>query len=56
VSNLSGYSVGGSVSEISSSASSTEDSSKSKGYWSLQRIKRAYLDYLGIKREEIDEQ
>jgi hypothetical protein len=56
VSNLSGYSVGGSVSEISSSASSTEDGSKSKGYWSLQRIKRAYLDYLGTKREEIDEQ
>jgi hypothetical protein len=55
-SNLSGYSVGGSVSEISSSASSTEDSTKKKGYWSLQRIKRAYLDYLGTKREEIDEQ
>jgi hypothetical protein len=55
-SNLSGYSVGGSISEISSGSSSTEDSSKSKGYWSLQRIKRAYLDYLGTKREEIDEQ
>jgi hypothetical protein len=51
---LSGYSVGGSG--VSSGASSTEDSTKKKGYWSLQRLKRAYLDYLGTKREEIDEQ
>jgi hypothetical protein len=55
-STLSGYSVGGSTNTVSSSASSTEDSSKSKGYWSLQKLKRAYLDYLGTKREEIDEQ
>ncbi len=53
--NVTGYSVGGAATGISSSASSTEDSSK-KGYWSLQRKKRAYLDYLGTKREEIDEQ
>jgi hypothetical protein len=51
---LSGYSVGGN--SVSSGASSTEDSTKKKGYWSLQRLKRAYLDYLGTKREEIDEQ
>jgi hypothetical protein len=55
-STLSGYSVGGSTNTVSSSASSTEDSSTSKGYWSLQKLKRAYLDYLGTKREEIDEQ
>jgi hypothetical protein len=53
---VTGYSVGGALSGISSSASSTEDSTQSKGYWSLQRLKRAYLDYLGTKREEIDEQ
>jgi hypothetical protein len=53
---VTGYSVGGALSGISSSASSTEDSTSSKGYWSLQRLKRSYLDYLGTKREEIDEQ
>jgi hypothetical protein len=53
---LSGYSVGGSAEAVSSSASSTQDSSDKKGYWSLQRLKRSYLDYLGTKREEIDEQ
>jgi hypothetical protein len=50
---LSGYSVGGSV---SSGASSTQDSSDKKGPWKLSRHKRAYLDYIGTKREEIDEQ
>jgi hypothetical protein len=53
---VTGYSVGGALSGISSSASSTEDSTSNKGYWSLQRLKRSYLDYLGTKREEIDEQ
>jgi hypothetical protein len=53
---LSGYSVGGATNTVSSEASSTELPGKSKGYWSLQRLKRSYLDYLGTKREEIDEQ
>jgi hypothetical protein len=54
-SNLSGYSVGGSGSGRTSSAQ--DDGTKSKdGYWSLHKLKRSYLDYLGSKREEIDEQ
>ncbi len=54
--NQTGYTVGGSAEAVSSSAASTQDSSEDRGYWSLQRLKRAYLDYLGTKREEIDEQ
>jgi hypothetical protein len=53
-SNLSGYSVGGSGSGRTSGSSS--DDGKKTGYWSLQKLKRSYLDYLGTKREEIDEQ
>jgi hypothetical protein len=53
-SNLSGYSVGGSGSGRTSGSSS--DDGKKTGYWSLTKLKRAYLDYLGTKREEIDEQ
>jgi hypothetical protein len=50
-----GYSVGGSGSGRTSG--SGDDGTKSKdGYWSLQKLKRSYLDYLGTKREEIDEQ
>lgn len=30
--------------------------SDDKDYWSLEKCKRAYLDYLGSKREEIEEQ
>ena len=51
---LSGYQVGGGGA-VSSAASSTDDK-PTKGYWSLEKLKRAYLDYLGTKREEIDEQ
>jgi hypothetical protein len=52
-----GYQVGGAVTGgISSEASSTPETQTGKKYWSLQRLKRAYQDYLGTKREEIDEQ
>jgi hypothetical protein len=47
-----GYEVGGSGS--GGSTSTAEESSK-KGYWSLGRLKQSYQDYLGNKREEIDE-
>lgn len=33
-----------------------EGTSTTKDYWSLEKVKRAYLDYLGSKRDEIDEQ
>jgi hypothetical protein len=52
-SNLSGYSVGGGG---TGGSSSSADDGKKTGYWSLHKLKRAYLDYLGSKREEIDEQ
>jgi hypothetical protein len=52
-----GYQVGGAVTGgISSEASSTPETTTGKKYWSLQRLKRSYQDYLGTKREEIDEQ
>jgi hypothetical protein len=47
-----GYAPGGTASGPSSS---TEKPSKD-GYWTLGKLKRAYQDYLGSKREEIDEQ
>jgi hypothetical protein len=50
-SNLSGYAVGGGSGGVSSS-----EDEKGKTYWSHTRLKRAYKDYLGAKREEIDEQ
>jgi hypothetical protein len=53
-SNLSGYSVGGSGSGRVSG--SNADDGEKTGYWSLTKLKRSYLDYLGTKREEIDEQ
>jgi hypothetical protein len=53
-SNLSGYSVGGGGAV--SSSSSSDDGTKKSGYWSHAKLKRSYLDYLGTKREEIDEQ
>src|SRR5262245_12464239 len=40
----------GSASNTAGPANSTE------GYWSLEKCRKAYLDYLGNKREEIDEQ
>jgi hypothetical protein len=46
-----GYAVGGSGTAIGASGSEDKQS-----YWSLRKLKRAYLDYLGTKREEIDEQ
>jgi hypothetical protein len=49
---LSGYAHGGG----SGGMSSSEDDEKGKAYWSHARLKRAYKDYLGAKREEIDEQ
>lgn len=54
-SGLGGYAIGGSG---SASAMSAGDLSKedTKGSWSLGQLKRSYLDYLGTKREEIDEQ
>ena len=51
-SNFSGYPVGGSATD----AGGSDDSKDTKGYWSLKRLKRSYLDYLSTKREEIDEQ
>lgn len=49
VSNFSDYQVGGVGSGTSSDTAETD-------YWSLSKAKKAYLDYLGSKREEIDEQ
>src|SRR5688572_29769873 len=53
--NVTGYNIGGAHSAGMSSAASSSEESKA-GSWSLQRLKRAYLDYVGTKREEIDEQ
>lgn len=39
-----------------SSIKSSEDQSKPGDYWTLSKCKKAYLDYLGNKRLEIDEQ
>jgi hypothetical protein len=50
--NTSGYAVGGSQA-VGTGGASTD---KTTEYWSLQKCKRAYLDYLGSKRAEIDEQ
>jgi len=47
-----GYAAGGA---ISTSAGVSEDKGK-KDYWSLSKCKKAYLDYLGNKTEEINEQ
>jgi hypothetical protein len=56
MSSLTGYKVGGASSQISSGPSGEESEEGTKDFWSLQRCRRAYLDYLGTKREEIDEQ
>ena len=53
-SNLSGYAIGGGGSAIGVSGS--DETSDSKAYLSHARLKQQYLDYLGTKREEIDEQ
>jgi len=52
--NFSNYPIGGSISDIGQGASS--DAAPAQEFWSLDKLKRAYLDYLGTKREEIDEQ
>ena len=50
-----GYAVGGtSGGSMSSGSLGRED--EATEYWSLSQLKRGYLDYLGSKREEIDEQ
>jgi hypothetical protein len=49
--NATGYAVGGSTSYSGGGADSTSES-----YWPLSRCKKAYLDYLGNKTEEINEQ
>jgi hypothetical protein len=50
---LSGYAVGGSSS--GQSGTSEEEDGKAT-YVGLERLKREYINYLGTKREEIDEQ
>jgi hypothetical protein len=47
-----GYVPGG----TGSGPSSSTDKPSKDGYWTLGKLKRAYQDYLGSKREEIDEQ
>ena len=44
----------GAATPASRSVSHTED--KETAYWSLSKCKRAYMDYIGSKRDEIDEQ
>ena len=53
---LAGYKIGGATQAISSGAAGSSDDTDTKHYWTLDRCRRAYLDYLGTKREEIDEQ
>lgn len=50
--NQSGYAPGSS----SSAGVSPTESGMPGGYWTLERMKKAYLDYLANKRAEIDEQ
>ncbi len=47
-----GYAVGGAT----SSSAGVSNGKTKDGYWSLSRCKKAYLDYLGNKTEEINEQ
>lgn len=48
---FSDYPVGG-----ASSTTSAGEGKDAAGYWELSKCKKAYLDYLGSKREEIEEQ
>lgn len=50
--NVSGYEVGGST----SGTVSTGATEGKEGYWSLGKCRKAYLDYLGNKQQEIEEQ
>lgn len=54
VGGLGGYPLGGSISSPGSPSGPKVD--KEGKYWSIDRLKRSYLDYIGTKREEIDEQ
>lgn len=51
--NFSDYKSGSSKSPRGAGGSSSDEKPK---YWDLETKKRAYLDYLGTKREEIEEQ
>lgn len=46
----------GYVSGSTSSAGAMPTAAGAGSYWSLERMKKAYLDYIGNKRQEIDEQ
>lgn len=50
--NVSGYAVG---SAPSTGPTSSQDTKKA-AYWPLERCKKAYLDYIGNKQSEIEEQ
>jgi hypothetical protein len=52
--NVSGYSINGGAQPAGSVSGPAEPSTT--GYWPLSRLKRAYLDYVGSKRDEIIEQ
>ena len=50
-----GYFPGGNAAAAGASPG-IGDSTTDEQYWTLSRMKRAYLDYLNSKREEIEEQ
>jgi hypothetical protein len=52
--NSTGYTAGGGMG--TSNVSGPSESDNASGYWGLARLKRAYLDYVGSKRDEILEQ
>lgn len=52
---FSDYATGGGGSVGTSSGADNRKATKT-GYWSLAKCKKAYLDYLGAKRQEIEEQ
>lgn len=52
---LGGYPIGG-TGGVSAMSAGNQAHSGEDGPWTLGQLKRAYLDYLGTKREEIDEQ
>ena len=50
--NQTGYQIGGST----SASAQTGASEGQQQFWPLDKCKKAYLDYLGNKQAEIDEQ
>ena len=52
---LGGYSIGGAGGSSMAAGDHAQDEDDNR-YWALSKLKRSYLDYLGTKREEIDEQ